>query len=450
MTTGFTSFVVFAEMRTGSNLLEANLNAIHGVTCHGEVFNPYFVGSHDRDAMFGIDIPARNADPLRMLAALRQGTEGLAGFRLFHDHDPRVTAAVLADPGCAKVILTRNPLESYVSLLIARETGQWRLQHGRSRKDARVTFDAAGFAAHLAEVQAFQIHLMRSLQVSGQAAFWIDYEDLGEIEVLNGLAAWLGVAGRLQTLDDRLKVQNPGALSDKVSNPQEMEAAVAALDLLNLSRTPNFEPRRPPAIPAWMAAGPLLFMPVQGGPVEAVATWLGHVGPIARDFTQRTLRDWRAPGQRSFTVLRHPAARARAAFRARVLSGARPDVWQAMVRDLKIALPPPGVTLTPDEEETALLGFLRFLRMNLVGQMPQKIDPAWASQAAVVQGFSTWQMPDAVLREDRMAAGLAWLCAETGIACPPCPVPPPPQNDSPAVMAAVREVYARDFAVFGF
>ena len=28
----FTSFVVFAEMRTGSNLLEANLNALPGVT----------------------------------------------------------------------------------------------------------------------------------------------------------------------------------------------------------------------------------------------------------------------------------------------------------------------------------------------------------------------------------------------------------------------------------
>ena len=31
---------MFAEMRTGSNFLEANLNALAGVTCHGEVFNP--------------------------------------------------------------------------------------------------------------------------------------------------------------------------------------------------------------------------------------------------------------------------------------------------------------------------------------------------------------------------------------------------------------------------
>ena len=31
----FTSFVVFAEMRTGSNLLEANLNALPGVDLPG-------------------------------------------------------------------------------------------------------------------------------------------------------------------------------------------------------------------------------------------------------------------------------------------------------------------------------------------------------------------------------------------------------------------------------
>ena len=36
----FTSFVMFAGMRTGSNFLEANLNALPGVSCLGEVFNP--------------------------------------------------------------------------------------------------------------------------------------------------------------------------------------------------------------------------------------------------------------------------------------------------------------------------------------------------------------------------------------------------------------------------
>ena len=44
MSADFDSFIVFAEMRTGSNFLEANLNAIEGVTCHGGAFNPHFIG----------------------------------------------------------------------------------------------------------------------------------------------------------------------------------------------------------------------------------------------------------------------------------------------------------------------------------------------------------------------------------------------------------------------
>ena len=35
MSSKFKSFVVFAEMRTGSNFLESNLNAFDGITCHG-------------------------------------------------------------------------------------------------------------------------------------------------------------------------------------------------------------------------------------------------------------------------------------------------------------------------------------------------------------------------------------------------------------------------------
>ena len=64
----FDSFVVFAAMRTGSNFLEANLNAIPGVACHGEAFNPYFVGYPHRETLLGFDQAAREADPAKLLA----------------------------------------------------------------------------------------------------------------------------------------------------------------------------------------------------------------------------------------------------------------------------------------------------------------------------------------------------------------------------------------------
>ena len=40
----FTSFIVLAGMRTGSNFLEANLNQFPDLKSYGELFNPHFVG----------------------------------------------------------------------------------------------------------------------------------------------------------------------------------------------------------------------------------------------------------------------------------------------------------------------------------------------------------------------------------------------------------------------
>ena len=70
MTQPFRSFVIFAEMRTGSNLLEATLNALKRVTCFGEAFNPYMMGWPDKDELKGITMAERDADPHRLLTAI--------------------------------------------------------------------------------------------------------------------------------------------------------------------------------------------------------------------------------------------------------------------------------------------------------------------------------------------------------------------------------------------
>ncbi|TNF60303.1 MAG: nodulation protein NodH, partial [Rhodobacteraceae bacterium] len=123
----FDYFVVFAEMRTGSNFLETNLNALEGVTCHGEAFNPHFIGYPKKDSLLGLTQAQRDADPMALLARIADQPGELAGFRFFHDHDPRVLDPILDDPRCAKIVLTRNPLDSYVSWKIAQATGQWKL-----------------------------------------------------------------------------------------------------------------------------------------------------------------------------------------------------------------------------------------------------------------------------------------------------------------------------------
>jgi len=463
----FTRFVMFAAMRTGSNFLEANLNAMPGVACLGEVFNPVFIGKQGQTGLFGVTLAERTADPLRLLARMQEHGEGLTGFRFFHDHDPRVLTSVMEDRACAKIILTRNPVESYVSLKIAQATGQWKLTNAKNLKTAQIEFDARGFERHLRELQEFQMLLLHGLQISGQTAFYIDYEDIGDIDVLNGLARFLGVQAKLAAPDGTLKKQNPEEIAEKVMNPAEMEAALARLDRFNLSRTPNFEPRRPPAIPSFVAArgAPLLYMPVRSGPEEAGRNWLGNLesgglgsGGLIEDFVQKSLRHWKRAhlGHRSFTVVRHPLLRAHVAFRALILSGRLAEHRATLIRAHRAELPPPGQAFADAEaHRTAFLAFLHYAKLSVQGKAGEKVDPSWASQTAVIQGFAGFQGPDLVIREDRLAEGLAYLAAEVGFAAPAV------AGDAraaavlaaihdPSLDAAAEEAYPRDFIGHGW
>jgi len=459
----FTSFVLFAEMRTGSNFLEANLNALDGVSCLGEMFNPHFIGKKDQTEMFGVDLVLREQDPRVLLRRLRDKTPGMAGFRYFHDHDPRILSDLLEDETCAKIILTRNPVESYVSWKIAQATGQWKLTNAKNLKTGQARFDGPDFERHMEALQAFQIRLMHGLQALGQTAFYIDYDDIGDLAVLNGLAAWLGVPGRLESVDDTLKKQNPAEIADKVVNPAEMELALARLDRFNLSRTPNFEPRRPPGIPSFVAvegAG-LLFMPVRSGPEAHVQAWMVRLGRggLVGEFVQKTLRQWKKKheGHRSFTVIRHPLLRAHQAFLTQIVTGKLADHRALLIRSQKADLPPAGQPFVDlAQEREGFAAFLRYAKLSVAGQMGQKVAPHWASQTAIIQGFSGFQGPDMVIREDRMGQGLAFLAAELGIEdAPAAPVDQAAAEAleviwEPSLEDDALDAYSRDFMGFGF
>ncbi|EIE49874.1 nodulation protein NodH [Salipiger aestuarii] len=472
MTDRYDCFVVFAEMRTGSNFLEANINAFDGLTCLGEAFNPHFIGYPTAADVLGVTQEMRDRDPLVLLDRIRERrSDGLGGFRFFHDHDPRVLPEILADERCAKIVLTRNPVDSYVSWKIAQSTGQWKLTNVSRRKDSKARFDAAEFEAHLDALQAFQVTLMNALQVSGQTAFYVGYDDLQDVAVMNGLAQWLGVHARLDSLNTSLKRQNPEPLAEKVSNFDEMATSLARLDRFNLTRTPNFEPRRGPQVPAYLggARTPLLYMPIRSGPADAVTRWLCALdgvdaGALARDFSQKTLRQWKRdhPGHRSFTVIRHPLARAHDAFCSKVLTtgpGSYAGIRKTLRRahDLPIPEGEPGADYTVSAHRAAFEAFLTFLKANLAGQTSVRIDGHWASQGHVIQGMSEMTLPDMVVREDEMAAYLPALALQVGHAKPPDPIKLPVRAPyalaeiyDDRLEAAARDAYARDYLMFGF
>ncbi|NKX45121.1 sulfotransferase [Roseicyclus persicicus] len=467
----FDAFVLFAEMRTGSNYLEDSLNALPDVTCHGEVYNPTFLGHHNRFELFGYDMDRREADPLGLLDAMIAQTDGLPGFRLFHDHDDRVVDRVLPDPRIAKVILTRNPLDSYVSRKIATATGQWLLKDAKNRRSAQIRFDADEFAELMERLAAFQDRLRRGLQVSGQAAFHIRYEDINDAEVLNGLAAFLGSEGRLDAASKTLKRQNPGDLSEKVENYAEMLAALREVDRFGLTASPEAEPARGAQVPGFVAhptAG-LLFLPVKGAPENAVIDWLAEIGGVGRDallrkLTQKDLKQWMKdhPGYRSFTVLRHPARRAYASFCRFVLPDDRPayaEPRKVMRQRYKLPIPDgaPGPGWTEAEQKAAFAAFLDFLKANLAGQTSVRIDPAWASQSAILQGMAQVVQPHHMIREEEMATALPDLARAAGVAEPPVPraeaipggIPFAKVIDGKVEKAAIN-AYRRDYLGLGF
>lgn len=462
----FHSFVVLAEMRTGSNFLEANLNALEGVACHGEAFNPHFIGHPNREDILGVTRADRDADPVRLITALRNQADTLGGFRYFNDHDPRAYDPVMLDPHCAKVILTRNPIESYVSRKIAAATGQWKLTNVKHAKSDDVRFSESEFHAHLDTLQGFQLRVLNTLQRSGQTAFYVDYDDLQDLEVMNGLAAWLGVAARLEALDSKLKKQNPQSLEEKVQNFEVMERALARLDRFNLSRTPNFEPRRGPAVPTYLAAGPLLYMPVRSGPEGAVRAWMHELagGDLDEGFTQKTLRHWKTarPGHRSFTVVRHPVARAHAAFCDKILAtgqGSFPAIRENLRKNFDMPLPEGevGDGYGHAAHHAAMVAWLRFLRANLAGQTGLRIDPAWASQSAILQGMAGLCTPDTVLREGELRSSLPALALAAGAVGPPkFGGDTDPHSDAigmiydETIEKLSRDVYGRDYEAFGF
>ena len=476
----FDYFIVLAEMRTGSNFLETNLNALDGVQCHGEAFNPHFIGYPNRADLLGLTQDARDRDPAQLVEAVK-AAPGLNGFRFFHNHDPRVLELALADRRCAKIILTRNPLDSYVSLKIAKATNQWKLTNVQRRKDSLAEFDALEFAEHVTKLQAFQVEVLHRMQTSGQTAFYVAYEDLQDIDVMNGLAAWLGSESRLESLDQSLKVQNPGSVTEKVSNPEEMEQALAGLDRFNLTRTPNFEPRRGASVPSYIGGvtAPLLFLPVPGGPVDTLRDWLAALDGVSADdlhvrMNQKQLRQWKRKrtGHRSFSVLRHPLARAHEVFCRRIVAtgpGSYDKIRDTLRRQFKLPLPEgaPDASYGADQHRDAFHGFLEFVRANLAGQTAIRVDAAWATQATIVSSFADFILPDHILREDELDEALGALASKAGYpqalaskaGYPQAPAPKAEAETGPHTLKSIHDkdledlaadVYQRDYVMFGF
>lgn len=469
MAGAFDYFVVLAGMRTGSNLLEEQLAAMPGVECYGELFNPHFFGKPDTRQLWGTSLDERDENPVKVIQRMRRAAKGIPGFRLFHDHDKRVIDHVLADRRAAKLILTRRPLDSYVSLKIAKKTDQWWLSDMATARAARVAFEVEEYVSFLNDLHGFQNRIRQALQTTGQTAFHIGYEDLSNEDVLSGLGAFIGAKGAPDTAKVRAKVQNPSPVEDRLTNAEEAEAAIAKLGAPDLGRIASYEPSRGPGLKFFNVGQtvPLIYMPIRGAWDDPIPDWMRAMDPKGQTetgFTQKDLRRWKRqhPGHRSFTVLRHPLLRAHDAFCRYLLPlglDGYSDIRALLITryDVPLPLAGPDGAYGLDQHRDAFLAFLKFLLGNLGGQTSVRVDNSWASQYSMIEALGSFVVPDRIIRSNRLAADLNNLAEEIGY--PGLPTRPDTGVSAPYALSdivnseieqACEAAFRRDYIMFGF
>lgn len=218
------AFLLVGMMRSGSNFLERQLNLLPDVRCHGELFNPVFIGfSHEaagRPAGFSRDNPAaRNADEEGFVRQVDQACDRpVLGLRLFLDHSPTMTARLLHDPQVAKVVLSRNLLEAYLSLETARETGVWLTTEAAQAPPKPVKVDINKLVSFSLRQSLYYNDIQTVLHQTGQRYLQIDYSEIKRLDKLNELARFIGSRHQLDAVVEPIQKQNPGPLQERVAD----------------------------------------------------------------------------------------------------------------------------------------------------------------------------------------------------------------------------------------
>jgi len=487
-------FAIFGSMRSGSNLLEQSLNQYSGITCHGELFNPSFIGHPKSTDFLGFDFVMREKSPESLIEAMIKDADlGIAGFRVFHDHDQRTAQMALQDPKCAKIILQRDVLQSYISLEIALKTDQWLLHDAPDRRGGKIVFDPEDFAKYRTKQGGYYDNVREILQKSGQTAFWVRYPEQRDVDVLNGIAQFLGLNEGLKTVKETIRRQNPGSLRDKVENYDEMQVALSHWREEESIPQTSFDQLRRANIPKMVSCvtHPILFAPVPGGPNEEVLRWMNGIdegGTSKSDFSQavmggeilhtghnqRTLFEWMAsnPDVATLTAVRHPLTRAYDAFMAKIFptgEGTYGVIREQLVNYFGVALPEvafmEGATRKSLSDEgysvgqhrAAFHGFLRFLKDNLSGQTSIRKDGLWDSQMTFLAGFTTAIPISIIVKEGQMDAGFRYV--ESVLDLPPPAIGAPIKTDHMFTLDEVysrqtenlaRKAYGMDYGRFGF
>jgi LPS sulfotransferase NodH len=477
----FRYFVLLADMRTGSNLFENTIALYDDIVCYGELFNPNFIGGPKKPSLTTIDIDERDRNPAAIIEQIiHLNPTKITGFRLFPDHNKQVLEHVLADKTCAKLMLRRNPLDSFVSHQIAMKTGQWQLRDLAVRRDKKIEFNIDKFQTYLERKKINETILNWALQESGQTAFHFTYEDMARLETFNGAAKFLGTDQKLTALAATTRRQNPASLRDKVTNYDEMRAGIVELNHFENDTDPYVEPSKTSRSVAVHAGRtvPIMYFPLIFDGKDPVVDWMRELEQD--DHTPQTkmkgreIHDWLSTNSDRvvFTCLENPVERAFRAFNNRIVF-MNPDknkwIRRVLVDQYHLELPnwPEGkrprasdlkdVKYTSEQHSKNFVKFLEFIHGNLRGQTRAPVDPQWGSQHIAIVSYAQWTVPNFIIHPDHRYAIFATIQRQLGIN-PIKKVQQTQKRDlialrevySEKIEAAARSAYTEDYMKFGF
>lgn len=228
-------FIILNAPRTGSNYLCTLLNSHPEVLCHHEIFNPHVVGvaRHlQKSGFFLGTIAEREQAPVEFLERVWQTNldRPCVGFKMCWRQNETIFHTVLTDSNVQKIILKRrNRVKSFVSLLLARQTGEWVIYQDDQPPAIRpkVHVDPATMFETMAFNSEFYGQIESALQSSGQNYLTLFYEDLFSEASLRSALVFLGVSNPDPSLlQGECWKLAPSALSDVVSNFEELGCAL--------------------------------------------------------------------------------------------------------------------------------------------------------------------------------------------------------------------------------
>ncbi len=470
----FRSFAIFGAMRSGSNLLERYINQFDGLKCHGELFNPAFIGWSGQESYLGVDKAARDAVPGQLVdAILANDAENIPGFRIFRDHNENAIEQFLQDKSCAKIILSRDPIDSFTSLKIARKTDQWLIHDELHRKTAQIYFDISEFEEYRKIRQAYSDKIIAILKASGQEFFNIHFDQLNDAGKINELAAFLGAKTPIQDLKEIIKRQNPGALNDKIVNYAEV------FEQLGLPEPEVLRPGLPVFASEkgtdlsrayFLSEKNVIFAPIPSAPDGRIRQWLSEVDGAApvNNFGMDAYKNWQNEHNNPiiFAVLRHPVKRAYDVFMRKIFlknAGGFAKIREALEVKFGVFLPDLDTSLEDlgydkSAHRAAFSQFLLFIHHNLNEQTDIRTDGRWRSQSDLIAAYEKLFGECEAIKETDLDFATGYFANRLALNKMPNAIPAQKNQwlfeladiYSPEIEKLTRIAYAQDYDRFKF